>query len=94
MYYTTPRRRHSSLFERMENEIKKISKKLSAAKESYKGSATKPKHSHLTSYNSMEERNPPTVRKYPETNDVTQSIKPSTVFLRRSRPSNGFVSRA
>lgn len=30
--YQTPRRRHSSLFQRMEDEINKISKKLSAAK--------------------------------------------------------------
>lgn len=31
--YLTPRRRHSSLFQRMEDEINKISKKLSAAKQ-------------------------------------------------------------
>lgn len=62
-YFTTPRRRHSSLFERMENEIKKISKKLSTAKESYNGSGLKPKSNHFCSYNSVEDRNPPTVRK-------------------------------
>ena len=31
--YNTPRRKHSSLFQRMEDEINKISKKLSAAKQ-------------------------------------------------------------
>jgi hypothetical protein len=31
--YLTPRRRHSSLFQRMEDEISKISRKLSAAKQ-------------------------------------------------------------
>ncbi len=31
--YQTPRRRHSSLFQRMEEEINKISRKLSAAKQ-------------------------------------------------------------
>jgi hypothetical protein len=31
--YLTPRRRHSSLFQRMEDEINKISRKLSAAKQ-------------------------------------------------------------
>lgn len=31
--YLTPRRRHSSLFQRMEDEIIKISRKLSAAKQ-------------------------------------------------------------
>lgn len=31
--YLTPRRRHSSLFQRMEDEIHKISRKLSAAKQ-------------------------------------------------------------
>lgn len=82
-FYTTPRRRHSSLFERMENEIKKISKKLSAAKDSYKGSGVKPKNNHFSSYNSVEDRNPPTVRKYPDSNETTQQVKANTVLLRR-----------
>jgi hypothetical protein len=48
----------------MENEIKKITKKLSAAKDSYRDSSAKPKKSHFASYNSIEDRNPPTVRKH------------------------------
>lgn len=47
----------------MENEIKKITKKLSAAKDSYRDSTAKLRKNHFTSYNSIEDRNPPTVRK-------------------------------
>lgn len=63
MNYSTPRRRHSSLFDRMENEIKKISKRLSVAKESYRESSVKKKQK-FQSFASVEERSVPTARRY------------------------------
>jgi hypothetical protein len=80
--YPTPKRRHSSLFEKMENEIKKISNKLSAAKESYREAREKSASGkkHMKSIGSLEEKHQvPTIRKKPknyfcysfEENDLT-----------------------
>lgn len=45
------------------------------------------------SYNSVEDRNPPTVRRYPEPTEATQLLKSNTVNIKR-KINNGYPSKA
>lgn len=79
----------------MENEIKKITKKLSAAKDSYRYSSAKPKKNHFTSYNSIEDKNPLTVRKNSnQAIETTLPIKSNTTNIRQKYAQDSALSRS